>query len=291
MLLWSQSYLTSIAPEKIMPDMKALDKLLNKNNDNKFVCVGLDSDLNKIPKFILKEKEPIYFFNEKIIEATKNHVAAYKINFAFYEAFGSYGFDLIEETIDKIPSDVLIIADAKRGDIGNTSEMYAKAIFENFKFDSVTVNPYMGTDSLEPFINYKDKLIFILGLTSNPGADDFQKAELKDGSKLFQFVISKTLFWNNTNNNCGIVFGATKMEDLIDNLELMRSLPILLPGVGTQGGNFSDVLKVFNSYNRKNFIVNLSRTIIYSDDSFDFDKSAEREVINLNHLANQIFNL
>lgn len=270
--------------------MNAKLKLQRKNDELKFVCIGLDTDINKVPKCVLKEKDPIYFFNKKIIEATKEYVAAFKINFAFYEVFGSYGFELIHKTLQEIPNDILVIADAKRGDIGNTSTMYAKSVFEYFNFDSITLNPYMGFDSLEPFLNYKDKLNFILGLTSNPGANDIEKIILKDGTMLFQNVIDKIVQWNRINSNCGIVFGATNSEELNQNILLMKDCSILLPGVGKQGGSFDEVLKIFYSHKRKDFIVNISRSIIYSDSTELFDKSAQSEIIKLNEQANIIFN-
>lgn len=269
--------------------MNAKEKLISKNNELKFVCVGLDTDLDKIPKTILKEKDPIYFFNKRIIEATKDLVAAYKINFAFYEVLGSYGFELIQKTLDEIPDDILVIADAKRGDIGNTSEMYAKSVYEHFNFDSITLNPYMGFDSLEPFFRYDDKLNFILGLTSNSGSADFEKIELKNGEKLFQFIIKKIVEWNSIYKNCGIVFGATNLAELSENIKNMQDCTVLLPGVGKQGGSFEEVLKVFHLYGRKNFIINLSRSIIYADNSLNFDKTAEKELLNLNKQADVIF--
>jgi orotidine-5'-phosphate decarboxylase len=269
--------------------MTAKEKLINKNDELKFVCVGLDSDLNKLPNSIRNQKDPIDFFNKKIIEATKNYAAAYKINFAFYEVFGSYGFDLISKTLEHIPKDILVIADAKRGDIANTSEMYAKSVFEHFNFDSITINPYMGFDSIEPFLNYKDKLNFILALTSNPGASDFEKLELKDEKKLYQYVVEKVQRWNEVNNNCGIVFGATNPTDLSNSLDSFGNCSVLLPGVGIQGGSFEQVLNIFKTYNRKNFLVNLSRSIIYADSSDNFYKVAEKEIINLNKRAELIF--
>ncbi len=270
--------------------MNAQTKIKRKNDELKFVCVGLDTDIKKIPQFILQEKDPIYFFNKKIIEATREHTAAYKINFAFYEVFGSYGFEMIRKTLEEIPDDILIIADAKRGDIGNTSEMYAKSIYEHFRFDSVTLNPYMGFDSLEPFINYKDKLNFILGLTSNPGANDIEKVELKDGRKIFQMVIDKILEWNRINNNCGIVFGATNSVELNQNISRMKNCFVLLPGAGKQGGSFEEIVKIFYAFQRKDFLVNMSRSIIYSNETTLFDKSAEEEIIKLNQQARFIYN-
>lgn len=268
--------------------MTALEKLSHKNNELKFVCVGLDSDLNKIPKHLLKSKEPLLEFNKEIIESTKNFAAAYKINFAFYEIFGSKGFDIIKQTLSYIPDDVLTIADAKRGDIGNTSQMYAKSVFEYFNFDAVTLSPYMGKDSLQPFLDYSDKLNFILALTSNPGSNDFEKIKTEDGSFLFQRIINSVNIWN-SNNNCGIVFGATNLEELILNIKIFGNLSVLLPGVGAQGGSFEDVLAVFRKNERKNFIINLSRGIIYLSDEEDFAEKAEKEVIRLNNIAKKIF--
>lgn len=269
--------------------MNAKEKLLYKNEDYKFVCIGLDPDLSLIPEFILKEKEPIYFFNKKIIEATKSHAAAYKINFAFYEIFGAYGFELINKIIDEIPSDIITIADAKRGDIANSSINYAKSIFEHFNFDAITLNPFMGFDSIEPFLNYSDKLNFILGLTSNSGANDFEKLELINGQKLFQFVIDKIVLWNKTYNNCGIVFGATNLNELIENLFSMNNCSLLIPGVGKQGGSFSDTLIALHKFNRNNFLINLSRSIIYLDSSLNFQKTIEMEIQNLNKISKEIF--
>jgi orotidine-5'-phosphate decarboxylase len=261
--------------------MNALQKLESANNDNKFICVGLDTDINKIPRSIRKESNPMIEFNSRIIEATKKYAAAYKINFAFYETEGANGFKNIEETLKSIPQDVLTIGDAKRGDIGNTSKMYASAVFDSFGFDSITLHPYMGFDSVSPFIEYENKLNFILALTSNPGSNDFEKLRLADGSYVFQKVISAVKNWNNK-NNCGIVFGATKIEDLKENLQLISDLPVLLPGVGAQGGKLDEVVSAFKEINRKRYLVNISRAIIYKDSSDNFDLSAADEIISLN---------
>lgn len=268
--------------------MRAIEKLQFKNDELKFVCVGLDTDINKIPKHLLSSEEPIIEFNKSIIEATKNHAAAYKINFAFYEVFGSMGFEIIQKTLSFIPDDILTIADAKRGDIGNTSEMYAKSIYDHFGFDSVTLHPYMGKDSLQPFLNYSEKLNFILALTSNPGSSDFEKQILYDGSFVFQKVIKSVAEWN-TNNNCGIVFGATNPEELNVNLELCSNLTLLLPGVGAQGGSYEDIMRIFSQHNRKNFIINLSRGLIYLSSENDFMEKTEKEIIRLNQVAKQFF--
>lgn len=262
--------------------MNALEKLINKNSQNKFLCVGLDSDINKIPKHLLNKKNPVLEFNSEIINATKENTAAYKLNFAFYEADGLAGFETLQKTIELIPEDILIIADAKRGDIGNTSQMYAKALFDHFKCDCSTLHPYMGYDSLSPFLEYKDKLNFILALTSNPGSSDFEKLKLEDGSYLFQKVIENAKKWNE-NKNVGIVFGATHTEDLLENMPLIDDLPVLLPGVGAQGGSLDDTIKTFSNFNRKNYLINISRGIIFKSKNEDFGEAAYNEIIELNN--------
>jgi orotidine-5'-phosphate decarboxylase len=267
--------------------MNALQKLESANHNNKFICVGLDSDINKLPESLLKESNPILEFNRRIIEATSKYAAAYKINFAFYEVEGANGLKNIEQTLSYIPQDILTIGDAKRGDIGNTSKMYASAVFNSMGFDSITLHPYMGYDSVSPFLEYDDKLNFILALTSNPGANDFEKLKLSDGSYVFQKVINAVNNWNKK-ENCGIVFGATKIEDLKENFEHIRELPVLLPGVGAQGGKLDDVVNAFKEIHRKRYLVNISRGIIYKDSSDDFDMNAAEEIISLN---NQVSNI
>jgi orotidine-5'-phosphate decarboxylase len=268
-----------------MHKLSAKEKLNNKNQEFKFVCVGLDVDLEKIPYYLGRDINSIFQFNKKIVEATKDFVAGYKINFAFYEIYGSKGLDLVEKTLSEIPDDVLIIADVKRGDILNTSKMYAKSVYEYFNFDSSTINPYMGIDSVEPFLDYKSKLNFILTLTSNPSSSDFEKLELKSGKKLYQFVIEKILYWNDKFKNCGIVFGATNIEELNDVLVSINDIPLLIPGVGQQGGNFDDVIKILYSNNKSNFLINLSRSILYADSSEKFFEVAKEEVLRLNKKA------
>ena len=264
--------------------MTAQEKLTKKNSEQKIICVGLDSDFNRIPSHLRSSENPVLDFNKAIIENTCEFAAAYKINFAFYEKDGTKGFEVIEKTIGLIPDDILIIADAKRGDIGNTSQMYASAVYDYFGFDAVTIHPYMGFDSVNPFLENKDKINFILALTSNKGANDFEKLKLEDGAFLYQNVIRKVKEWN-TNRNCGIVFGATQIDELYENIKLFGNLPVLLPGVGAQGGSLEDVVKVFKANNRLNLLINSSRGIIYKDNSNKFAESAKNEIIRLNEIV------
>ncbi len=257
--------------------MNAIEKLNNRLSENKHICVGLDTDLNKIPKHLLGEDEPILEFNKNVIAATKEHAVAYKLNFAFYEALGSKGFDLIKKTLEYIPSNILTIADAKRGDIGNTCLKYAEAVFDELNFDAITLAPYMGIDSIEPFMNYKNKIHFVLGLTSNSSNIDFEKLKLSNGKYLYQEVISKINSWNEY-GNMGVVFGATNLEELISNIELLKSLFVLLPGVGAQGGSLSEIHKIFRSNNLNNHIVNISRGIIYCDTSENYVSKIEQKM-------------
>lgn len=264
--------------------MTSQEKIITKNNQGKFICVGLDTDVNKIPSFLINDPDGIFKFNKSIINATKDFAAAYKINFAFYERSGSKGIAELERTVELIPTDILSIADAKRGDIGNTSEMYAKSVYENFSFDAVTLHPYMGKDSLQPFLDYSDKMNYILVLTSNPGAKDFEKLELKDGKFVYQKILEKVNEWNEK-HNCGIVFGATKIDELKNNIKNFGGLSVLLPGVGAQGGSLEDVNNVFKTSNRKNYLVNISRGIIYKSSGEDFAEAASKEIIALNNVC------
>ena len=267
--------------------MTALEKLKRKNEELKYICVGLDTDINRIPGHLRNLGNPVLEFNNAIINETYNYAAAYKINFAFYEKLGPKGFEIIKQTISLIPNDILIIGDAKRGDIGNTSKMYAEALFDFFNLDSITVNPYLGEDSVSPFLERDDKIIFLLALTSNPGAGDFEKLKLNNGRFLFQQVIEKVKDWNKK-NNCGIVFGATKIEELKENISSFGNLPVLLPGVGSQGGNLENIVSTFKENNRQDFIINASRSIIYKGNDQNFAKTAQNEIINLNNSVKAI---
>jgi orotidine-5'-phosphate decarboxylase len=261
--------------------MSALQKLQNKFKEGFHICVGLDTDIKKIPEFLLSAKNPILEFNKIIIENTAAQAASYKINFAFYEVNGSKGFDNIAQTLELIPKDVLTIADAKRGDIGNTSQMYAQSIYDHFQFDASTLHPYMGFDSLSPFIDYPDKLNFILALTSNDGAKDFEKLKLLGDKFLYQQVIEKVKEWN-VKSNCGIVFGATKLTELEENIGSFSSMPVLLPGVGAQGGSLEDVVKTFHSHNKDSYLVNISRALLYIDNSPNLGSSVSKAIKDFN---------
>ncbi len=257
--------------------MNSIEKLNKKLNEGKHICVGLDTDINKIPKHLLNKENPILEFNKAIIESTFNDAACYKINLAFYEKDGIDGIKNLEKTLEIIPDDVFVIGDAKRGDIGNTSTMYAKSIYEYFKFDSVTLHPYMGIDSVEPFLEYKDKINFVLALTSNKSNSDFEKQKLISGEFLFQKVIKEVNLWN-THKNCGIVFGATNLEELSENIKSFEELYVLLPGVGAQGGSLEDIVKIFTANNKSKYIVNISRALIYADDTENFEVAVSNKL-------------
>lgn len=269
--------------------MTAQEKLKNRIKQNYHICVGLDSDLEKIPEHLKSNKNPILDFNKSIIDATAEYSAAYKLNFAFYEKLGLKGWETLYETINYIPKDILIIADAKRGDIGNTSYKYAQAVFEELKCDSITLHPYMGFESVEPFLNYKDKISFILALTSNPSAADFEKQLIHNGRYLYQEVISKINDWN-IEDNCGLVFGATNTNELIENISSFNDMPILLPGIGAQGGSLEEVVKAFMEAGKDNYIINVSRGILYIDKTDKYLESVTQKIIDYNLQIKEISN-
>ncbi|NNE30163.1 MAG: orotidine-5'-phosphate decarboxylase, partial [Saprospiraceae bacterium] len=207
----------------------------NIRKKGSFLCVGLDPDLERIPKHLLEEEDPIFSFNKSIIDATADFCVAYKPNFAFYEAQGSKGWKSLEKTLAYIPSTHFSIADAKRGDIGNTSRLYAKSIFERLAFDSVTVAPYMGIDSVSPFLEFENKWVILLALTSNKGADDFQFIESVQGEALYQSVLKRSKDWG-TPENLMYVIGATRPAFLEEVRKIIPEHFLLVPGVGAQGG-------------------------------------------------------
>jgi len=254
-----------------MNHLQLFDNIVKKRS---FLCVGLDSETQKIPGFLLKKKDPVFEFNKCIIDTTNKYAVAYKPNVAFYELNGSKGWNSLEATVRYIKEnypDIFIIADAKRGDIGNTSKMYARSFLENMPFDAVTVSPYLGEDSVTPFLSYEGKWVVLLTLTSNKGADDFQYHN-EDGIKLFERVLSVSQKWG-TINNMMYVVGATRAEMLKDIRKIVPEHFLLVPGVGAQGGSLEAVAK-YGMTNKCGLLVNSSRGIIFADSSESFAKTA-----------------
>ena len=252
-----------------MTRQQLISQIQQKQN---YLCIGLDTDIDKIPRHLLSCGDPVFEFNKAIIDATKDHCVSYKINTAFYEAMGVKGWETLQKTVEYIPPTHFTIADAKRGDIGNTSAQYAKAFFGVYGFDAITVAPYMGQDSIQPFLEYKDKWTIVLGLTSNKGSEDFQQLTVSNGTsapqRLYQIVMEKVASWG-TPDNLMFVVGATKAEYLASIRNLFPEHFFLVPGVGTQGGRLQEVSKAaLNSHG--GLLVNVSRAIIYAadDDSF-----------------------
>lgn len=246
-----------------------------------FLCIGLDVDLAKIPQHLLQEEDSIFAFNKAIIDATHHLCVAYKPNTAFYEAYGIKGWQALEKTIQYINKkypEIFTIADAKRGDIGNTSSMYAKAFFEDLAFDSVTVAPYMGKDSVEPFLSFKDKHTILLALTSNEGAFDFQTKSV-NGNELYKEVLEVSKSWKNSENLMYVV-GATKAEYFKEIRKIIPNSFLLVPGVGAQGGNLQDVCKYGMSDNI-GLLINSSRGIIYASNDENFTKEAAKKAAEL----------
>jgi len=241
-----------------------------------FLCVGLDTDITKIPSFLLKEDDPIFEFNKRIIDATAQYTIAYKPNIAFYEAHGVSGWKSLEKTINYINliyEDIFIIADAKRGDIGNTSKMYARAYFEQFDCDAVTVAPYMGADSVVPFLDFNNRWVILLALTSNESSKDFQLLNIGNSDQnLFETVLEKSKDWG-TKENLMYVVGATQAEYLKKIRKIIPDNFLLVPGVGAQGGSLREVAK-YGMNNSCGLLVNASRSIIYAGSTADFDKLA-----------------
>lgn len=247
----------------------------NIRNKASFLCVGLDTDLTKIPSQLLKESDPVFEFNKQIIEQTADYAVAYKPNIAFYEALGPKGWESLAKTLEIIPKDIFTIADAKRGDIGNTSGLYAKAFFETMDFDSITVAPYMGVDSVRPFLEFENKWVILLALTSNEGSADFQLIPTQSGKPLFQEVLEKSANWGSPDNMMYVV-GATRGEKIAEVRKIVPEHFFLVPGVGAQGGSLEDVAK-FGMNNDCGLLVNSSRGIIYAGKDKDFAIVARNE--------------
>ena len=253
-----------------------------------FLCVGLDVDLNKIPNHLLNEEDPIFAFNKAIIDATHDLAVAYKPNTAFFEAYGMKGWQALEKTISYVNTnypEIFTIADAKRGDIGNTSRMYAKAFLKDLAFDSVTIAPYMGQDSVEPFLEFEGKFAILLALTSNTGAFDFQTKKV-DGKELYKQVLETSKTWKNSQNLMYVV-GATKAEYLKEIRQIVPDSFLLIPGVGAQGGSLEEVCK-YGMNSQVGLLINSSRGIIYASNKEDFAQAARD---NAQELQQQMKNL
>ena len=261
--------------------IKKLGNATRKNNS--LLCVGLDPDPKLMPR-----KVSIFDFNQAIIEATADLVCAYKLNLAFYEARDNEGLDALKRTIKYIPKDIPVIGDAKRGDIGNTAQAYAKAIFTNLKFDATTVNPYLGFDSVEPFIQYKDKGVFVLCRTSNTGARDFQSLRCEAEAEyrpLFELVALKASQWN-TYGNIGLVVGATYPEELRLIRRSHPDMPLLIPGIGAQRGDLASAVRYGVNARGEKAIISSSRQIIYASSGKDFAEAARRMASSLRDQIN-----
>jgi len=253
-----------------------------------YLCVGLDTDITKIPKHLLSNADPVFEFNKQIIDATQDLCVSYKINTAFYEALGAKGWESLEKTVNYIPAEHFKIADAKRGDIGNTSSQYARAFFETLKFDAVTVAPYMGEDSVRPFLEHDGKWAIVLGLTSNAGAEDFElqrfisktdlldegiHIEKQDKKFLYQMVLEKVSKWG-TPNNLMFVVGATQASEFVNIRKIAPQHFYLVPGVGAQGGSLKEISEKAMIGNNVGLLVNVSRAIIYASEKENFAEEA-----------------
>lgn len=254
-----------------------ISELINQiHSKNSFLCVGLDSDLTKIPQHLHKHPNPIFEFNRQIVDATAKYAVAYKPNIAFYEALGLKGWEALEQTINYINNqypEIFTIADAKRGDIGNTASKYAQAFFDNLNFDAITVAPYMGKDSVEPFLKYKDKHTILLALTSNKGAFDFQTQDINNKEALYQKVLKTSKSWKNSEQLMYVV-GATKAEYFKEIRKIISNSFLLVPGIGAQGGSLKDVCQ-HGLTKDCGLLINSSRGIIYASNGKDFAQAAE----------------
>jgi orotidine-5'-phosphate decarboxylase len=253
--------------------MNRLQLIQQIKQKKSYLCVGLDTDITKIPRHLQSHPNAVFEFNKQIIDATKDVCVTYKINTAFYEALGLKGWEALEQTVNYIPKDIFTIADAKRGDIGNTSAQYAKAFFETLNFDAITVAPYMGEDSVKPFLEYKNKWTIVLGLTSNTGSKDFEQQKIGE-EFLYERVLRKVSEWG-TPHNLMFVIGATKAKDFEHIRTIIPEHFLLVPGVGTQGGSLEDVSK-YGMNKDCGLLVNASRAIIFAGDKENFAEEARK---------------
>ena len=259
-----------------MTKQELIEQIRNKQS---FLCVGLDTDLDKIPAHFLSLEDPIFEFNKAIIDATATYCVAYKPNIAFYECYGPKGWESLRKTIEYIPKNCFIIADAKRGDIGNTSTYYAKTFFEYLNCDAVTVAPYMGEDSVTPFQTFSNKWVILLALTSNKGAHDFQMTKDENGDELYKTVLRKSAQWG-SDENLMYVVGATRAEGIGEVRKIVPNHFFLVPGVGAQGGSLEDVVH-YGWNNDCGLLVNASRSILYASNGSDFAEKATEEAKSL----------
>jgi orotidine-5'-phosphate decarboxylase len=252
------------------------EELINQiRKKSSILCIGLDTDITKLPRHLLKLKDPVFEFNKAIIDATADFSIAYKPNLAFYERSGPEGLESLKKTIDYIPKDFFKIGDAKRGDIGNTSQMYADAFFGYYGFDAITLSPYMGKDSIDPYLSYKDKWAVLLALTSNQGSADFQMSRLESGERLYEKVIRSSAEWAGADQLMYVV-GATKTEYISGIRKLIPDHFLLVPGIGAQGGDLENVVR--NGYNRDvGLIINVSRSVLFASGERDFHIAAKKE--------------
>jgi len=255
-------------------------ELINQIKQKKsFLCIGLDTDIQKIPEYLSKFDDPVFEFNKQIIDSTKDLCVAYKLNTAFYESNGINGWKSLMKTIEYIPKNIFSIADAKRGDIGNTSKMYAKTFFETMDFDSITVNPYMGSDSVEPFLDFNNKWVILLALTSNKGSEDFQNFSNQSNIKLYQQVIEKSMNWSDDSRIMYVV-GATKSDSLKEIRKIIPDHFLLVPGIGAQGGSLDDVVK-YGMNKDCGLLINSSRSIIYAGHGENFADNAREAALKI----------
>ncbi len=267
--------------------MSALKELQQIQADNKsIICLGLDLDPKRMPSEYSKSIKGMFEFAVRIVEATKDLVCAYKPNIAFYESIGAEGLSLLKLIIERIPDEIPVIVDGKRGDIGNTAAHYADAMFKQLKANWVTLNPYMGYDSLRPFIEHKDKGVFILCLTSNPGSKDLQILNV-GGKPLYEIVAEKVAYWNKE-HNCGLVVGATNPEQLKELRTIAGDMPLLIPGVGAQGGSLEKAATYGTADFTKTALINVSRSVLYASKGDDFAERARAELIKLNQIVDSV---
>jgi len=267
--------------------MSALRKLQKIQQDNKsMICLGLDLDTKRMPQDYRDSIKGMFDFASKIIEATSDKVCAYKPNLAFYESLGAEGLSLLKLILERIPEDIPIILDGKRGDISNTASHYAHFLFDVLKGDWVTLNPYMGYDSMRPFLEYKDRGVFVLCLTSNTGSKDFQLLQL-EGKPLYKIVAEKVSYWNKE-QNCGLVVGATHPEQLDEIREIAVDMPLLIPGVGAQGGALEKAAQSGTADFTKVAVINVSRSVLYASTENDFAQRARQELEKLNSVVNTL---